>query len=144
MLEGDLTTHESGFMDLRTGEVLPHAITDAFEVGEDAAIDIEEDPDRWLYVPCLGSRDGWRDLADFCERVTDARTRQRFERALEGRGAFRRFKDVAHEAGYLNRWHVFSAERGRGRARAWLAEQGIRPFHDGVSSIRNASAGFTR
>lgn len=112
--------------DLRTGEVLPRGVTDAFEVGEDAAVDIEEDPDRWLYVPCLGSRDGWRDMADFCERVTDARTRQRLERALEGRGAFRRFKDAAHEAGYLNRWYVFSAERGRGRARAWLANQGIR------------------
>ena len=44
---------------------------------------------------------------------------------LAGRGAFRRFKDVlARWPGELERWHAFSAERQRGRARAWLADAG--------------------
>ena len=45
--------------------------------------------------------------------------------AISGRGAFRRFKDVlARWPGELDRWYAFSAERQRGRARAWLADAG--------------------
>ena len=45
--------------------------------------------------------------------------------AISGEGAFRRFKDVlARWPGQLDRWHAFSAERQRGRARAWLADAG--------------------
>ena len=49
----------------------------------------------------------------------------RLEIAISGRGAFRRFKDVlARWPGELDRWYAFSAERQRGRARAWLADAG--------------------
>ena len=45
--------------------------------------------------------------------------------AISGRGAFRRFKDVlALWPGELDQWYAFSAERQRGRARAWLADAG--------------------
>ena len=38
---------------------------------------------------------------------------------------FRRFKDVLGSwPGELDRWYEFSAERQRGRARAWLADAG--------------------
>ena len=41
--------------------------------------------------------------------------------------AFRRFKDVlARWPGELDRYFAFSDERHRGRARAWLAEEGYR------------------
>jgi hypothetical protein len=49
----------------------------------------------------------------------------RLEIAISGRGAFRRFKDVLERwPGELERWYAFSAERQRGRARAWLADAG--------------------
>jgi hypothetical protein len=40
---------------------------------------------------------------------------------------FRRFKDeLARWPGELERWHAFSEERQRGRARSWLAAAGYR------------------
>ena len=47
--------------------------------------------------------------------------------AIEGRGAFRRFKDVlARWPGELERWYALSEQRQRGRARSWLTEAGYR------------------
>ena len=65
-------------------------------------------------------------MADFAERQTDAALRQRLETAIEGRGAFRRFRDVIHQADIGLEWNAFSRERMMGRARAFLAEEGIR------------------
>ena len=47
-MEGDVSWSSGGYVDLRTGEVYGESATDAAIVGEDAAIDVEEEPDRWL------------------------------------------------------------------------------------------------
>lgn len=95
-------------------------------VGDEYVIDVEEDPDRWLPVDCHGSRSGWRDMAAFARRHRDVELRERLERAIEGRGAFRRFRDLVHEEGLAQQWDAFSADRQAGRARRWLADEGIR------------------
>jgi hypothetical protein len=89
-----------------------------------------ENEDRWLFIGSqIGSRGGYDDMVDFTGLVRDNRLRGKLDRALEGKGAFRRFRDELHDASgeVLHRWHVFSDERTRGRARAWLAERGLRP-----------------
>jgi hypothetical protein len=84
-----------------------------------------DDPERWLWIHNQGSRAGYRDMVDFAGTVADPGRADRLEIALQGRGAFRRFKDVlARWPGELERWFAFSEERQRGRARAWLAEEG--------------------
>ena len=85
ILEGDMTISTGGYLDLRTGRVCDEGHTDPMLVGEDAAIDVEAEPDRWLRFECTGSRDGWRDMAAFAERQHDAALRERLERAIEGR-----------------------------------------------------------
>lgn len=126
LLEGDVTFSTGGFVDLRTGEVYDDSATDAGMVGEDAVIDIEEEPDRWLRFDRTGSRDGWHDMAAFAGRQPDTALRERLERAIEGRGAFRRFRDVVHEAGLAEQWYLFADDRQRGRARDFLASEGVR------------------
>jgi len=84
--------------------------------------------ERWLWVECLGSRDGYVDMEDFIVTVADVHRREMLEVAIAGRGAFRRFKDaLARWPGEFERWHLFSDERSRGRARAWLARARYRP-----------------
>lgn len=46
-----------------------------------------------------GSRSAYRDMADSTGTVPDTWLRARLLRALQGRGAFRRFKDAIHDAG---------------------------------------------
>jgi Uncharacterised protein family (UPF0158) len=128
ILEGD-PVYGGGRVDLETGEVWPVPSVDyAWEIGqeeEDEDEDESDDPDRWLWVHCEGSRDGYRDMERFIGTVRDPGRADRLEIAISGRGAFRRFKDVlARWPGELERWYAFSAERQRGRARAWLADAG--------------------
>jgi len=126
LLEGDPASNEGGFLDLQTGEVMPAFMTDEAMVGADAAIDVDAEPDRWLWVPCEGSRAGWEDMATYVAAVADSRLREQLERAIEGKGAYRRFRDLIGDEGLTQAWRDFSDERQIGRARAYLAERGIR------------------
>ncbi|MEU0118422.1 UPF0158 family protein [Streptomyces bobili] len=124
LLEGD-PAESGGRIDRSTGECRP-AFTDELGPGPEAEED--DDPERWLYVPALGSRAGYRDMELFIEEVEDAALADRLRIAIGGRGAFRRFKDVlAGDKRAWSRYHRFGDERQRGRARAWLAEEGYCP-----------------
>ena len=68
----------------------------------------------------------YRDMADFAERVSDQRASRSLARAIEGKGAFHRFRDLVHHEGLAEQWYAFSADRQLGRARAFLAGEGIR------------------
>jgi hypothetical protein len=126
ILEGDrLMT--GGRIDLRTGDVNPNSYFDS-GLDEEEDEDDPDDPERWLHVWTEGSRDGYRDMVAFLDTITDEVMVERLERSLEGRGAFRRFKDrLADVPGELERFFRFTEERKCGRARAWLAAAGYRP-----------------
>jgi hypothetical protein len=126
LLEGDLASNEGGFLDLRTGDVIPAFMTDEAMVGEDEALDVDAEPDRWLHVSCEGSRAGWDDMATYVAAVADSHLREQLERAIEGKGAYRRFRDLIGDEGLTQAWRDFSDERQIGRAREYLAERGIR------------------
>jgi len=142
-LEGDpmLT---GGRIDLRTGIVHqagPLFESDTFDdelndeqhepadVAERAEADERRDGgERWLHFDSLGSRPGYEDMIDFLATVDDEALAGRLERALGGRGAFRRFKDALAEApDQLERFFRFTDDRRRGRARRWMAESGLCP-----------------
>lgn len=127
ILEGD-PLNGGGRIDLRTGEVWHRAAIDyAHEMGGEDE-DESGDPDRWLWVDCEGSSDGYRDMEWFIGTIDDPDRVDRLQIAIEGKGAFRRFKDVLSRwPDELERWFACSEERQRGRARAWLAAAGYSP-----------------
>lgn len=121
-----LGDQRGGCLDLTTGTAWPLELIELGQVDDlDPDDDPDDDPDRWLDIPGEGSRDAWRDIADFTRELTDPRTRAALEAALDGKGAFRRFQAALdrHETHRVH-WRVFSTERLTGRARAWLARQG--------------------
>ncbi|WP_074852916.1 UPF0158 family protein [Gordonia westfalica] len=126
-MEGDPSLSTGGYIDLETGmpyddEMMDLVDRDELGIGEEDDLD----PDRWIRYDCTGSREGWRDMADFAVRQRDPKVRDRLERAIEGRGAFRRFRDAVHEFDLNDQWHAFSNDRKIGRAREFLATEGIR------------------
>ncbi|WP_432199063.1 UPF0158 family protein [Streptomyces sp. bgisy027] len=127
LLEGD-PTWGGGRIDLDTGECR-FALADTEESWD------EEEPEgteRWLHVPCEGSRDAYRDMEDFITTLDDQDLARFLGIAIQGPGAFRRFKDMlATSPAQLRRYWMFSAERQHGRARAWLADHGYRPTLSG-------------
>ncbi|NLT28970.1 MAG: hypothetical protein GXX86_00715 [Propionibacterium sp.] len=132
-LEGD-PVHRGGAIDLRTGnlysqdEIDQFAWTDPEDLPAWAEpIDIEENPDDWLAFDSRGSRDGYRDMEYFIATVEGEKLAERLSRAISGRGAFRRFRDVVFDTPEEARWNAVSSDRRLGRAREWLALEGYCP-----------------
>ena len=53
-----------------------------------------------LDLVCIDPLPSWiwyQDMADFAEAITDERAGHRLARAIQGKGAFRRFKDELHQ-----------------------------------------------
>lgn len=123
-LKGDPAVSSGGYLDLRTGEVLPELLFDPFIVGEDDAIDMDEEPDCWLELQRFGSRDGWRDMDAFAAR--QRRCGSAWSGRSRARVRSRRFRDLVCEEGLAEPWHSFSSDREQGRAREYLAGEGIR------------------
>jgi Uncharacterised protein family (UPF0158) len=109
----DHSPDHSWWLDVATGAVEPRFGRSG---AEDGAIAIEP----------LPSAVGYADMADFVGRVRDPRARHLLERAITGRGAFRRFKDTLLDYPQLRRaWFSFHDARGERRAIEWLVEQGL-------------------
>ena len=90
-------------------------------------IDLDElDPDLVAIGP-LPSWVWYQDMADFTETIASEQARQRLARAIQGKGAFRRFKDALHDRypDLLPAWYAFRDTRARPRAVQWLADHAL-------------------
>jgi len=126
---------EAGAISLDDGTVGPMpAIEYAEEFGE--PIDLGES-DRWLIVHSTGSEPAYQDMVTFIDLLDDRTAAEKLSSAIEGRGAFRRFRRVvdAHDEIHT-RWSGYAEERRLGRARAWLARAGYRPV---LAELRTVS-----
>lgn len=91
-------------------------------------VELDAEGTRYLPVPQQSSREGYEDMETFIETVTDEHLAELLAVAIDGRGAFRRFKDVlARYPQERERWFQFKEERLRQRALDWLARHGLAP-----------------
>ncbi len=75
------------------------------------------------HIDPIPSGEAYRDMQDFVARVPDRRAAELLGRAIEGRGAFRRFKDTLFELPELRgTWFNFHDLRMRRRAIEWLVD----------------------
>ena len=80
-------------------------------------------PDGGVAIEPLPVAVGYGDMEDFVAYVRDVQARDLLERAIVGRGAFRRFKDALGQYPELRRaWFAFHDARGERRAIEWLVE----------------------
>lgn len=96
--------------------------------GEPGAVDdeYEFDDDDWKIIDPQPSNVGYGDMEDFIARVGDPRARDLLDRAIAGRGAFRRFKDTLFDFPELRtQWFAFRDVRAHRRAIEWLAGKGL-------------------
>jgi hypothetical protein len=83
---------------------------------------------RYIGVPEADPHEGYRDMEDFIATIKDERLQDRLWRAIQGRGAFRRFKDVLAEHFHEEqRWFEYKDACLRRRVLNWLESQGIEP-----------------
>jgi len=109
------------YLDLETGEILFLSEYMDDEEMENLRERIDEEPDRYEPIPKAESHEGYEDMRDFIASVENEHLAELLEVAINGKGAFRRFKDVL--LGYpeeRERWFQFKDDRMEGRALEWL------------------------
>jgi hypothetical protein len=121
-LEGDPLAC-GGLLGLDTGEVWPQSVIDYMRESEGPALD--EKIENWLRIDNLGSHAAYQDMRAYIDTVTDEWLAEKLTIAVEGRGAFRRFKDVlSKRPARLEEYFAFTRDQKIQRAAAWLAENG--------------------
>ena len=83
---------------------------------------------RYIAVPETDSHEGYQDMERFILTVQDGHLQDRLWQAIQGRGAFRRFKDVL--AGHYReekRWYAFQDSQTKERVLEWIESKDIEP-----------------
>jgi hypothetical protein len=95
--------------------------------GIDGRTPVELDEVDLLPIEPVPSWVWYQDMADFAEGISDERASRSLHRAIQGKGAFRRFKDRLHESypHLLPAWHAFQSTRAKRRAIEWLVEHSL-------------------
>jgi hypothetical protein len=114
------------WLDLRSGGVA--TIID----GEpDAPIkrgEVAQSPADYLRIDAASSREQYRWMEHFVASVTDPALRERLVISIDGKGAFRRFKNVLLSyPAERERWFTYRSELLRYQMQQWLEEKGITP-----------------
>jgi hypothetical protein len=132
-IEIALTMHmdeQSSYLNLRTGKV---ELAANEIIGSDSGLSEEEVEIGFaegylIRIEPISSQIEYRWMAAFVETVADRRLREMLDLALDGRGAFRRFKAVlADYPVERERWFAFRQERLEQEMKEWLAENDIEP-----------------
>jgi hypothetical protein len=97
------------------------------DTGIDGQSPVDLDELDLVVIDPLPSWVWYQDMADFADGLTDERAGRRLARAIQDKGAFRRFKDELHEEypDLLPVWYSFRDARARRRAVLWLADNSL-------------------
>ncbi|HVW28148.1 MAG TPA: UPF0158 family protein [Polyangiaceae bacterium] len=84
---------------------------------------------NYLRIDPVSSREQYRWMERFIQMLEDGELRDKLTSAIDGKGAFRRFKDVLMtHAAERERWFAFRSERLRVFMEAWLSAHALRPI----------------
>jgi len=82
---------------------------------------------NYLRIDPVSSREQYRWMERFIPMIEDPELRTKLTQAIDGKGAFRRFKDVLMSYGAeRERWFAFRSERLRTFMEAWLSAHAIK------------------
>lgn len=110
------------FYNIETGEF--DYYTDPVYSGLDDDYERFEE-DCWIAVPGQRELGEYSIMEDFIDIIADPRKNELLSVAIEGRGAFRRFKDTLHRVGMTDEWYAFKNKAYIELARAWCEDNDI-------------------
>jgi hypothetical protein len=120
----DQTDYEHRWLiDPRTGQL---ALWTS-DTGIDGENPVEIDDLDLVAIEPVPSYVWYQDMVDFAEGISDPVAGRRLAQSLQGRGAFRRFKDQLHRSGpdLLSAWHTLHDARAQRRGVEWLLDEGL-------------------
>jgi hypothetical protein len=119
------------YFDLDTGEILFLSEYMDDEETEPLRDRLDDDPERYEAIPRAESQEGYRDMQAFIATVDNEHLAELLEVAVNGKGAFRRFKDVLlNYPEEREKWFQFRDERLEERALEWLDSIDVAIFEE--------------
>jgi hypothetical protein len=125
------------FLNRRTGELYSTTtdILSRAEEGDDAELEWEIEIFEkireilpsvdWLDVPRRDSHEDYKTMERFCLERCEGQLQEKLLSAIEGKGAFRRFKDCIDASGIREAWSEFRREALMKDAQMWLEAKDI-------------------
>lgn len=100
--------------------------------GDDDALEaeIEKNPNNYISIPNRSDLDEYSLMEEFIFSLEDEKKINQLSLAIKGRGAFRRFKDVASEIGVINEWYVFRDKHFKKIAIDWCNDNKLQYVDD--------------
>jgi len=129
-LEGALENNSPelhSFLNLINGEVI--RVFRGSENSEQTLRHMENSPD-FMYIEPISSREQYRWMEEYIEATPESPLKDKLNIAVDGKGAFRRFKDVL--VGYpedRERWFVQRSAKLRVHILDWLKAKNIQPLN---------------
>lgn len=133
--------------DTETGEIIdiPDEVMSAVESDDEDEIDhlpewekdlieiaksvLSDEKGRYVDIPRKPSYESYNLMVEFADSVKDKNLKEKLVIALDGKGAFRRFKNVLSDyPEEEKRWYAFKDERLRQEVIDWLHSIGIMPL----------------
>ncbi|MEQ6378715.1 UPF0158 family protein [Bacillaceae bacterium S4-13-56] len=119
-IENDFDEYQS-FVNLETGGVVmvsdwslskaedeePPEDMDSLDEELRIAYDIVDSVDKYISLPDRFEINEYQMMEDFCFSLEDRKQKDILLRAINGKGAFRRFKDRAFELGVIEDWYEY-------------------------------------
>jgi hypothetical protein len=114
------------YLDLTNGDIL--TVVDGQADAAERRVRVGRAPESFVRIEPASSREQYRWMERFAVTVTDTALRERLLIAIDGKGAFRRFKDVLiNYPGERERWFAYRADLLHCRMKAWLEQVQIEP-----------------
>ncbi|MGB9628869.1 MAG: UPF0158 family protein [Thermodesulfobacteriota bacterium] len=129
------------YFDKETGEtlIIPDELMRALEEGESCedlpkwelelvpqAKEIFKGSSRYEEIPIRPSYEGYNLMVEFVEGLTEKKIQRELFIALDGKGAFRRFKNVIRDYPEVERqWYQFKREKDKEMVKDWLESLSI-------------------
>jgi hypothetical protein len=79
----------------------------------------------WIAAPSQNDIGEYDILSDFADSITNPRKNEQLSVALNGRGAFWRFKDTVYHVGLADEWFAFKHQAYEKLAGEWCIENDI-------------------
>ncbi len=113
------------FLSLTDGNVLK------LPPGDAGLATVQTARDEFVPIETVPSRIQYQWVDEFTKTIEDEALRARMEAAINGKGAFRRFKDILLTTpDERRRWFEFRDQKMRTRIVEWVHEKGIQPLND--------------
>jgi hypothetical protein len=123
------------FLSIEDGRVLK------LPPGDPTLATVRADPQRYIAVDAIPSRIQYQWLDEFIKSIEEENIRSRMEAAINGKGAFRRFKDILLTLpDERRRWFEYRDQMMRQRIIEWVREQGVTPLNEAPWTLGEGSS----